>query len=57
MKNIWLHANYCGGDKILVDMSNYVYDVSYGKTNQICDRRFIAAHHKHYIRFKISLYI
>ena len=31
MKNIRLYANYSGSDKILVDVSNYVYDINYGK--------------------------
>ena len=31
MKNIRLYAKYSGIDKILVDMSNYVYDINYGK--------------------------
>ena len=31
MKNIRLYANYSGSDKILVDTSNQVYNISHGK--------------------------
>ena len=47
MKNFRLYANYSGSDKILVDMSSQVYE----KNNKFWNRRFIRAHHQHYIRF------
>ena len=31
MKSIPLYANYSGSDKIVVDMSNQVYHMNYGK--------------------------
>ena len=31
MEIIRLYANYSGSDKILLDVSNQVYDISYGK--------------------------
>ena len=30
MKNVRLYTNYSGSDKILVNTSNYVYDIKYG---------------------------
>ena len=41
MKNFRLYANCSGSDKILV----------YEKNNKFWNRRFIRAHHQHYIRF------
>ena len=50
MKNIRFYANCSGSDKILVDrVITYMHQL--WKNDKFCNRRFIPAHHKHYIRF------